>query len=157
MTSIHYLDKYPTYTICLSGGINSVWSYFFSSSFLCCCFNVLCFLQIKLGYCIPPNTLFTQENNTKAPVLLCHIGPPNKEAMIERMKTTEVSIKDGWKTAGYRENSRWLGIWRKTHKRHTQSDFQKSVLKRNSKVSFKWIYFMLLYTILLFKTLFMHF
>ena len=34
-------------------------------------------------------------NNNKAPVLLCYIGPPNKEAMIERMKTTEVTIKDG--------------------------------------------------------------
>ena len=54
---------------------------------------MLCFLQIKIDYCILPSALFTQENNTKVPVLLCHIGPPNKEAMIERMKTTEVNIK----------------------------------------------------------------
>lgn len=37
---------------------------------------MLCFLQIKIDYCILPNTLFTQENNTQAPVLLCHIAPP---------------------------------------------------------------------------------
>ena len=45
MTFIHYLDKYLTYTICSSGGINSVWSYFFSSSFvvvlMCCVFYKL--------------------------------------------------------------------------------------------------------------------